>query len=125
LLAHDLKYLEGQYPCLPDFSAEQVFDLLKFLKDNGIGLALAKRMLFHLYQHPKMDFESILITLNFRKVPAEEILSKVPFLVKKYHEIRTSPDDSAGKRWVMGNLSKLAAGNIPLNELSEAINLAN
>ena len=43
------------------------------------------------------------------------------FLVKKYKEIRTSPDDSAGVRWVMGNLSRLAAGNIPLRELSEGI----
>ena len=121
LLAHTLKFLQGQYPSLPDFSHEKVYDLLKFLVDRKIELAIAKRMLFQLYQHPKMDFESILITVNFKTVPAEEILAKVPFLIKKYKEIRTSPDDSAGLRWVMGNLSKLAIGNISLKKLSNQI----
>ena len=123
LLAHTLKHLQGQYPALPDFSHDQIFELVKFLVDRKMDLAIAKRMLFHLYQHPKMDFESILITLNFRELPKEEILSKVPFLVKKYKEIRTSPDDSAGHRWVMGNLSKLATGNISLSELSNHITI--
>lgn len=121
LLAHTLKHLQGQYPALPDFSHEQIFELLKFLVDRKMDVAIAKGMLFHLYQHPKMDFESILITLNFKEVSREEILSKVPFLVKKYKEIRTSHDDSAGLRWVMGNLSKLATGNISLSELSSQI----
>ena len=123
LLAHTLKYLQGQYPSLPDFSYDKIFDLLKFLVDRKIDLAIAKKMLFHLYQHPKMDCESILITLNFKVVSREEILSKVPFLVKKYKEIRTSHDDASGLRWVMGNLSKLAMGNISLSELSKGISL--
>ena len=123
LLAHTLKHLQGQYPSLPDFSHEKVYELLKFLVERSIDLAIAKRMLFHLYQHPKMDFDSILITLNFKEVPKDEILGKVPFLVKKYKEIRTSKDDSAALRWVMGNLSKLAAGNISLSELSKRISL--
>jgi len=124
LLAHTLKHLQGQYPALPDFSQENVYDLLKFLIERNIDLAIAKRMLFHLYQHPKMDFESILITLNFKVVPMEEILSKIPFLVNKYKEIRTSQDDTAGLRWIMGNLHKMAVGNISLRELSHAINIA-
>ena len=123
LLAHTLKHLQGQYPSLPDFSYDQVFELLKFLVDRRIDIAIAKGMLFHLYQHPKMDFDSILITLNFKGVPKEEILAKVPFLVKKYREIRTSKDDAAGLRWVMGNLNKLATGNFSLSELSKRVDL--
>ena len=123
MLAHTLKHLQGQYPALPDFSVAQVFDLLKFLVDRKIDLAIARHMLYHLYQHPKMDFDSILITLNFKQVPPEEILSKIPFLVKKYKEIRTSSDDTAGKRWVMGNLSRLATGNIPMSQLSSEIEI--
>jgi len=121
LLAHTLKHLEGQYPLMPGFSSEKVFDLLKFLKDSNLDLSLARRMLVHLYQHPKMDFESILVTLSFKRVPAEEIVAKVPYLVRKYREIRTSPDDMAGSRWIMGNLSKLATGNIPMRELCETV----
>jgi glutamyl-tRNA(Gln) amidotransferase subunit E len=121
LLAHTLKHIHGQFPHLPEFTYEKVFDLLKYLVDRKLDLAIAKRMLLHLYQHPKMDFDSILITLNFKEVPKAEILEKIPFLVKKYNEIRTSPDDSAGNRWVMGNLSKLATGNISLSELGNKV----
>jgi glutamyl-tRNA(Gln) amidotransferase subunit E len=123
LFAHTLKHIQGQYPALPEFTFEKVYELLQYLVERNLDLAIAKRMLLHLYQHPKMDFESILITLNFKEVAREEILAKVPFLIKKYKEIRTSPDDSAGLRWVMGNLNKLATGNIPLRELSKEINL--
>ncbi len=121
LLAHTLKHLEGQYPSLPDFSYEKIYELLHFLVNRKIDPVIAKAMLFHLYQHPKMDFDSILITLNFKEVTRENILAKVPYLVKKYKEIRTSHDDSAGLRWVMGNLSKQATGNMSLSELSREI----
>ncbi len=123
LLAHTLKHLQGQYPGLPDFTYEKVFDLLKFLSGRKLDLAIARKMLFHLYQHPKMDFDSILVTLAFKEIPKDEILGKIPYLVKKYKEIRTSSDDSAGIRWVMGNLSRIAMGNISLSELSKTIKL--
>ncbi|MDD4604085.1 MAG: Glu-tRNA(Gln) amidotransferase subunit GatE [Bacteroidales bacterium] len=121
LLAHTLKHIQGQYPALPDFTYDKVFDLLKYLVDAHLDLALAKQILIHLYQHPKMDFESILTTLDFKKVSKEEILGKLPFLVKKYKEIRTSSDETAASRWIMGNLNKLATGNISLRELHDAI----
>jgi len=123
LLAHTLKHLMVKYPMSPDFSFEKVYELLSFLVHKKIDLAIAKRMLYHLFQHPKMDFDSVLVTVNFKEIPKEEILAKVPFLVKKYQEIRTSKDDVAGRRWVMGNLSKLACGNISLSDLSKTINL--
>lgn len=121
LLAHTLKHIEGQYPRVPGFSSGKVYDLLKFLKDAGLDLALARRMLVHLYQHPKMDFESILVTLNFKRIPGEEIIKKVPFLVRKYQEVRTSSNESAGSRWIMGNLNTLATGNIPMRELCKTV----
>ena len=121
LLAHTLKHIQGQYPALADFTYEKVFDLLKYLVERHLDLAISKRMLYHLYQHPKMDFDSILVTLDFKEIPREEILGKIPFLVRKYRDIRTSPDDSAGLRWIMGNLSRMATGNISLAELSRNI----
>jgi glutamyl-tRNA(Gln) amidotransferase subunit E len=123
LLAHTLRHIEGQYPSLPDFNFSKIYDLLKFLTDRKLDLALAKKMLLHLYQHPKMDAESILITLNFKQIPHEEILAKIPYLVKKYKDIKTSNRDDAGLRWVMGNISRLALGNISLTNLSKQIKL--
>jgi glutamyl-tRNA(Gln) amidotransferase subunit E len=123
LFAHTLKHIQGKFPLLPDFSYEKVFELMSFLKKRNLDLALAKKMLLHLYQHPKMDFESILLSMNFKEIPKEEILAKVPFLVKKYGETRISEDDAAGKRWIMGTLHPLALGNISLSELSKHIEL--
>jgi len=70
-----------------------------------------------------MDPESILTNIGFKEIPAEEILAKVPFLVKKYQEIRTSEENAAGHRWIMGNLSKIGLGNICLTNLSQLIKL--
>ena len=106
---------------MPEFSFNRVFDLLKFLVTKNLDVALAKRMMSHLYQHPKMDFDSILVTLDFKYTPKAEIEGKLPFLIKKYKDIRTSRNDEAGHRWIMGNLSKLAMGNISLAGLSKQI----
>jgi glutamyl-tRNA(Gln) amidotransferase subunit E len=121
LFAHTLKRIEGKYPMLPEFSYKKVVDLLKFLVDRKRDLAISKRMLMHLYQHPKMDFESILTEIGFKEIPKEEIVRKLPFLIKKYQQIGTSVNNGAGVRWVMGNLSTLALGNISLGELSKMI----
>ncbi len=121
LLAYTLKSIQGHYPQLPDFSYEKVYDLLRFLTERNLDLGIARKMLLHQYQHPKMDFDSILVTLNFRQLSREDILGKIPFLVKKYREIRTSHDETAGLRWVMGNLNRMATGNVSLRELSGEI----
>ncbi len=121
LFAHTLKHIQGQYKPLPDFSFEKVFELLKYLDAKKIDQAIAKKMLFHQYQHPKMDFESILITIGFKEVPKEDIVRKIPFLVNKFKQTRISPNDAAGVRWVMGNLTKVALGNASLSDLSKMI----
>jgi glutamyl-tRNA(Gln) amidotransferase subunit E len=121
LFAHTLKHIQGQYSSSPDFSYEKVFHLLRFLTKRNLDLAIAKKMLPHLYQHPKVDFESILITIHFKEISAHEILGKIPFLVQKYSQIRTLQDHQAGVRWVMGNLHKIALGNISLSDLSKKI----
>jgi glutamyl-tRNA(Gln) amidotransferase subunit E len=74
-------------------------------------------MLWELYRHPKMDFDSILTTLNFKRIPKEDIEARIPFLREKYKEIATSKDPGAETRWMMGELRKTAAGNIKLSEL--------
>ncbi|MCK9203174.1 MAG: Glu-tRNA(Gln) amidotransferase subunit GatE [Bacteroidales bacterium] len=121
LLAHTLKHIQGHNPALPEFTYEKVYDLLQYIVKQHLDLAIARQILLHLYQHPKMDFDSILTTLNFKPIPESEILGKIPFLVRKYKEIRTSKEESAGHRWVMGNLRKIATGNISLRELSQRI----
>ncbi len=121
VLAHTLKHITNTCDQVAGFTFDHVFDLLKFLKVKGYDPAIIRRMLPVQYQHPKMDPESILVNIGFKELPKEEILAKVPFLVKKYQEVRTSKDNGAGHRWIMGNLSKIAMGNINLTDLANSI----
>ncbi len=121
LFGHKLKHIQGQFPVLPEFSFDKVYDLLEFLSTKKMDLAIARKMLFHLYQHPKMDFESILVTVGFKKIPKEDILGNLPFLLNKYRQLDDFSDEEEGIRWIMGNLSKIATGNISLREVSEKI----
>ena len=78
-------------------------------------------MLPVVYQHPKMDFDSILTSIGFKKVPKEEILSKIPFLKQKFSEIKISKDDHIAKNWIMVEVQKTAIGNIAPDQLAKAI----
>ncbi len=121
LFGHKFKYIEGHYQASPEFSPEQLYDLLQFLQQNKMELDLAPKMLKVLYQHPKMDFESILNSINFKKLSEEAIQSKVQFLKERFDKERRSPEKKAETDWVMGQLHHLALGNINLTELSKQI----
>jgi len=121
LLGQTLKWCEGQIERSPDFAFERVFFLLKFLLENGIVLEIAKKMIPVIYRYPKMDFESVLTTIQFKKVPQRTILEQIVFLKKKFKGIRTSEKEEAKVNWIMGELRKAALGNIPLAELRKRI----
>jgi len=123
LLGHTLRHLHGKHDALPLFRNDMVFGLLKNIITRKLDLAIAPGMLKVLYEHPKMDFDSILVTMGYKEVAKDEILGKIPFLVKKFRETRVSSEDAAGHRWIMGNLHKLALGNISLKELNDHIKL--
>jgi len=116
-LAHRLRHVENKSRFSKEFDYSMVFDMLHYLIDHRLDLELAKKMLWELYRHPKMDFDSILTTLNFKKIPKEDIEARIPFLKEKYKEIATSSDPGAETRWIMGELRKTAAGNIRLSDL--------
>ena len=105
------------------FRFELVYDLLKFITDRRLDPGIAGKMLKVLFENPKMDFDSVLVTLEYKEVSRDEILGKLPYLIKKYQDTRLSGDDAAGYRWIMGCLHKAALGNISLKELSEQIRL--
>ncbi|MFH1295716.1 MAG: Glu-tRNA(Gln) amidotransferase subunit GatE [Bacteroidota bacterium] len=123
LLAHKLKKIENQYEPVPGFSFTKVYQLLAFLASKKIDPAIARKMLWVVYQHPKMDFDSALEAVKYKPASPEEIIGKIPFLVKKFRETRISDKAGAGVNWIMGNLRKSALGNISLTKLSEEIKL--
>lgn len=120
-IGHRLKFVEGHYKSADTFNYDKIFELFKFLLDNKLEITLAKRMLPTLYQYPKMDFNSLLTSINFKQVPKEEILSKVPFLKQKFREIQVSKTDKGAIHWIMGELQKTAVGNMAPDKLFMAI----
>jgi len=120
-IGHRLKFVEGHFKSANKFDYDKLFDLFKFLIDNKLELNLCKRILPIIYQYPKMDFNSILTSLNFKHVPHEEIISKIPFLKQKFQEIRISKKDEVAVHWIMGELQKTAVGNITPEQLIKAI----
>ncbi len=69
----------------------------------------------------KLDFDSVLSEIKFKKNSIKEILSHIAPLKKKFREIRKSTGKNVENRWIMGELKNLALGNIDLQELDAAV----
>jgi glutamyl-tRNA(Gln) amidotransferase subunit E len=121
LLGHRLRFVEGHYEVSQGFHYDQIAELLKETQSRGLDREIIKTMLPVLVQHPKMDFDSILVSINFKPQKPEEVLSGVRFLKKKYATIGRIQNEEARTNWMMGQLRKNAVGNISLKELREAL----
>ena len=120
-IGHRLKFVVGHYSSANSFDYTKIYDLFKYLIDKKLEIHLSKIMLPVIYQYPKMDFDSILTSIDFKPIPKEDILSKIPFLKQKFNEIKISKNDLGAKHWIMGELQKSAVGNIAPDQLAKAI----
>ncbi len=116
-IGHHVKYVEGHYTRSAEFTYEKIFKLFKYLKENGLDLMIAGQMMPVIYEYPKMDFESVLASINFRKMTIEDVYSRIPFLFDKFAEIRRSAKPEDQLNWVMGELRPCALGNVDMKEL--------
>ncbi|RLE17583.1 MAG: Glu-tRNA(Gln) amidotransferase GatDE subunit E [Acidobacteria bacterium] len=123
-LGHRLKYLEGHFTPSAPFHHERILDLFQYVKDKGMNANILPPMLRELYQHPNMDFDSILSAVGYQKTKPENIYSQIPILVKKFQEIRVSDQPAACIAWVMGQLHQLSLGNIDLADLRHRVSEA-
>ena len=120
-LGQKLKYIEGHFQSADVFKYERIYDLFKFLQKENIEIELANNMIAELYSHPKMDFQSVLNSIGFKKIDKENIIEQIAFLNDKFKEVGRRQDDKARKQWVMSQLRKSAMGNINLSELAAKI----
>ncbi len=121
LFAHDLKNIEGKSKRHPDFDYELVEKLLLFLHGKEIEPEIVKWMLPILYQYPNMDFESVLITLKYKKRSKDELLAPIEFLYEKFKEISHNPSHENAINWLMGQIHRQALGNYKLSDLRNEI----
>lgn len=117
VFAHSLKSLEGRIAPVAPFSFNKVYGLLKFVCEQNLEPEIVKAMLPVLYTHPNMEFDSILNTIGYQHRTPAEIDTFIPVFKAKFAEIHRSEEPAAAVRWIMGNLRKLALGNMPLREL--------
>ncbi|MFC2114563.1 Glu-tRNA(Gln) amidotransferase subunit GatE, partial [Bacteroidota bacterium] len=120
-LGHKMKFIENNFDCPQQFDYQRIFDLFAFLREKKLDLAIAKNMLIEYYQHPKLDFESVLTYINFKPASKESIADKIPFLKDKFKQIRVSGKESVETRWVIGQLKKMALGNMGFSSLKKMI----
>jgi glutamyl-tRNA(Gln) amidotransferase subunit E len=125
LIGQNLKNLAGRLPALADFNFQRLYELFAFIHEQKLEKDIIKTMLPVIYQHPNMDFQSVLTTINFKKLNREEIMAPLSFLKEKFHKIKTSKDPNAEMRWIVGNIRKLALGNMPMREVRERVERGN
>lgn len=121
LFGHKLKWIEGHYKPVATFDYKVVYAMLRYIKQNDLDLSIAPAMLAIVYQYPKMDFESILTSLHFKRTDKDKLLSQVPYLKNKFAEIRHTDTPGIEKHWIMGQISKLAVGNTNLTVLAKDV----
>ena len=119
---HRLKFVEGHYVPAKEFSYDLIYSMFKYLLDEGLDTELADTLLPVIYEHPKMDFESVLTVVNFKRVPEKEILARIPFLRDKFGEIRHSEQKKDETDWIMGELRRMARGNMSMKALYNHVN---
>lgn len=120
-IGHTFKNIEGQNRMPEADYTKIIFGLFKFLKNNKLHAELAEYMMPVIYEYPKMDFESVLESIRFKKNQKEEILSLVPFLKKKFKDTGRVQTLQNEMNWIMGELRKKAVGNMALKEIAEHV----
>ncbi len=119
---HRLKFVEGHHTPADAFDHEIIYSMFSYLLDQGLDTELADYMLPVIYEHPKMDFESVLTVINFKRVPQDEILARIPFLREKFRETRRSERKADETDWIMGELRRIARGNMSMKALYLQVN---
>jgi glutamyl-tRNA(Gln) amidotransferase subunit E len=120
-LGHNLKFIEGHFTKNSDFRYEQILDLFKYIENKKLDIKIAHNMLVELYKHSKMDFDSILESIKYKAKSKKDILAQIPFLKEKFKTEGKKQTPEIEHKWIMGQLNKMALGNINMSELSEII----
>lgn len=118
---HHVKFVEGHFPGSPGFDYGIFYSLFKYLDSEGLDFELANKMLPILFEHPKMEFESVLITMNFKRETKKDLFARVGFLKQKFDKIKKSADKQDEINWIMGQVRPSALGNINLTELTAEV----
>lgn len=120
LLAHRLKNIQGKYKIKSNFKYSQIYDMFKFINDQGLTLQISHVLIKELYLHPEMDFQSILQSLKFQPRKKEEIISSIKLLQAKFIP-KNDKKAHLKTHWIMGKIRNQTIGNVLLEEIYQHI----
>lgn len=120
-IGHKLKFIEGQVKGPEAFEYYRIFELFAYLLKKKLQVQLAEKMIPHIIEHPKMDFGSVLESIKFKRVSDENIYNRISLLKSKFKEESKNGSKKNELSWIMGQLIKIAIGNVKLSKLSEKI----
>jgi len=115
-----LKHLHGQHQKIT-FNLQRIYDLFAFLLQEKLDFAIACKMLKQMFLYPKINFDSILVNLKFKKINLQEIERQIPTLSEKFEPHRKDTNVQDKVNAVMGELRTLSEGNVNLTELAKRI----
>lgn len=116
-LGHTFKNIEGKMRPHKMFSYNTIADLFGFIREKNLTRDIAAPMLKVLYEHPKMRYESILTTINFKKRSLDEIVAPTEFIYEKFREEQKTEGEDAALKWMMGQVRNSSVGNVNLAEV--------
>jgi len=117
---HKLKHLHGQHQQIK-FQLQHIYELFAFLQQEKIDFAISYKMLKQMFLHPKMDFDSILSVLKFKKLDMQEVEARIPYLSEKFAPCRKDTNAQDKINALMGQLRTISEGNVNLAELAQKI----
>ncbi len=123
LYAHRIKSLQADDP-IP-FGHHVIEDLYHYLHKKELNEDIIFDMIKILFEHPNMQFSSVLTLIGYKKIAPDKILDQIPILLQMYDQLTTrkSVRPDARINWCMGRLRKIALGNVPLKELRQTLEL--
>lgn len=121
LYAHHLKSMQGSKP-LP-FDHQRMADLLHFANNRKLSLDILAPMLKVLYEHPNMQFSSILDVIGYKETSLEDLKSQIQLLTGMWPKVKTKglKREDALQNWIMGRLRLPSLGNVPLKEIRKIV----
>ena len=120
-IGHTYKFVEGHYKSSDVRYDKIIIKMFEYLQKNKLDLELSKYMIPVIYEHPKMDFDSVLSSLNFKIISEDDLISLIPFLKEKFAQTGKVKTPANEINWIMGELRKKAIGNIALTTLAKHI----
>ncbi|HNZ66718.1 MAG TPA: Glu-tRNA(Gln) amidotransferase GatDE subunit E, partial [Planctomycetota bacterium] len=123
LFAHQLRRLEGKNRNSKVFDYNHIYRLIEYILQQGLDMEIAKIMLPIVYEYPQMDFDSVLTYIHYKRYSKDDILNRIPFLADKFIPFNQNKEiaEKARVKWMIGQLRKMATGNISFPELEKYV----